>query len=371
MSIIIFIIVLAVLIFVHELGHFLAARAFGIRVDEFALGFGPRLWSTTHHDKKHGTTRYALNLIPFGGYVKIFGENIDEASTTGPDAVRSFVNKPRYAQAIVLAAGVFFNFVFAALIFSVLFMTGLPASVDSYPEYTSRISDQRVVVTYVAPDSPAALAGIIAGDEIASIMLATTTTQAVRAEVVTSVIYGSAGQPVQISLVHDGRSEVKTVNPTTGIVPDKFAIGVGLSDGGTLKLPIHLAIYEGVRYTIHIITQTAFGIYDLIYQSLVGRGSLTAVSGPIGIAGLVGDALHLGATYVFVFTAMISVNLGVLNLVPFPALDGGRILFVAIEAITRRRMKPAFANAANTIGFLLLIILMVVVTWHDIMVKFF
>src|SRR3989344_9573578 len=161
MTIIIFLIVLAVLIFVHELGHFLIARACGIRVDAFALGFGPKIFS-----KKVGETTYFLNLIPFGGYVKIFGENPDDESINGEDKARSFVHKPKWQQISVLISGILFNFIFAWLLIVIAFSTGVPASLESYPEYKDQMKNPHIAITYVNAGSPAEKAGLKAGDEI-------------------------------------------------------------------------------------------------------------------------------------------------------------------------------------------------------------
>lgn len=344
MTVILFLIVLAILIFVHELGHFLAARAFGIRVDEFALGFGPKIWS-----KVKGETKYALNLVPFGGYVKIFGENPDEASISGPDSARSFVNKPKWQQMIVLAAGVFFNFIFGWALISLAFLSGVPASVESYPQYESRMVRPHIAITYVEPNSPAEMAGLKAGDEISGFT---------NIEELQTAINTSADKGIEIN--------GKKVIGKQGIVEGKYAIGISMDKVGTLRLPIHLAIYESARFTLHMMSEIAYGLYDLVAGMFQGTSKLSSVTGPIGIAGLVSDAASLGFTYLMMFTALISINLGVLNLVPFPALDGGRILFVLIEAITRRPIKPAIANAFNAVGFALLILLMLVVTYKDI-----
>lgn len=355
-TILIFLIVLAVLIVVHELGHFLAARAFGIRVDEFGLGFGPRLFGKSFTSKKHGTTVYTLNAIPFGGFVKIFGENPDADSMSGPDSSRSFVNKPRYVQVIVLAAGVFFNFLFAWLIISIGFLAGLPVSPSSYEQYASRIHDPHIIVASVSAGSPAEKAGLVAGDTlfIPSISSFQTT------------IAQSQGRPITLEYKRTATTSV-SITPVQGLIADHYAIGIAMEDAGTLRLPIHLAIWEGLKFTVHLISATAQGIWALIVGLFQGnRALLSQVSGPVGIATLVGQAAHIGFTYLLVFTALISVNLGVLNLVPFPALDGGRIFFVIIESIIRRRIKPSIANTVNALGFGLLLILMVLVTYHDI-----
>ena len=163
-TIIIFLIVLAVLIFVHELGHFLTAKLFGIRVDAFAIGFGPKLFSW-----KRGETVYSLRLIPFGGYVKIFGENPDEESRSGPDSKRSIVNKPRWQQAIVLVAGITFNFIFAWLLYITIFTAGVTATTDGFEQYANRFTNSRIMITEIMPGSPAEKANIKVGDIIVSV----------------------------------------------------------------------------------------------------------------------------------------------------------------------------------------------------------
>lgn len=347
-TLILFVVVLAVLIFVHELGHFLAARACGIRVDEFAIGFGPKLWSTTR-----GETKYALNAIPFGGYVKIFGENPDDDSIKGPDSARSFVNKPRWQQAIVLVAGVVFNFIFAAILFIISFTIGVTAPVDNYSQYGDRLTDRHIAITSVQPGSPADAAGLKPGDRI---------TGYTSVEEVQNAVNASQDKGIEIA--------GKNVVAREGIIEGKYGIGIAMEYLGKIQLPVHLAVYEGVKFTFQITIRIAEELWGLIVGLFNGSSNAGAVAGPVGIAGYIRDAAELGLTALLTFTALISINLGVLNLVPFPALDGGRLLFVLIESIIRRPIKPAIANTANAVGFSLLILLMVVVTYKDI-VKIF
>lgn len=351
MTVILFIVVLALLIFVHELGHFLAAKAFGIRVDAFALGFGPKLLS-----KKIGEVTYSLNLVPFGGYVKIFGENPDDESIEGPDKARSFVHKPKWQQVIVLFSGILFNFIFAWLLIVIAFSSGVPASIDSYPEYRNQMRDQRIVVTFVNQGSPAEKAGLKAGDTLVGNSL----------EEIQKNINESGTSGLDITYKRNNVESKATVVAEQGIVEGKYAIGIAMDDVATLQLSIYRSIIESSRFTVHVISATFGGFRDLVVGMFKGTSSFSSVTGPIGIAGLIGDAAKLGFTYLLMFTALISINLGVLNFIPFPALDGGRILFVIIEAIIRRPIKPSIANTVNAIGFSLLIILMLVVTYKDI-----
>ncbi len=298
-----------------------------------------------------------MNLIPFGGYVKIHGEDPDEESTNGPDAARSFVNKPRWKQVIVLVAGVTFNFLFAWILYSVSFLSGVTATHDGFEKYINNFSNERVMVTYVAPDSPAAKAGFMEGDVIRD---ATTIQQ------VQDLISNSQGKTIFIEVAREGGNVSITPTPVKGLVEEKYAIGISMQNVGDLRLPFFTAIGEGFHYMLIMIRDTASGLYTFVANIFHGTAHLSDVSGPVGIAGIVGSAAKLGFTYLIMITALISINLGVINLIPFPALDGGRTIFVLIEGLIRRRIPAKFTNAINGIGFALLMLLMIVVTYKDI-----
>ncbi len=359
MTVIIFLIVLAVLIFVHELGHFVAAKAFGIRVDAFKIGFGPKLFAWKPKSKKVTTvndTEYGINWIPFGGYVKIHGENPDADSMVGPDRHRSFVNKPRWQQGIVLVAGVAFNVLFAWILYAGLFTHGVTATTDGFEKYSAHFSNQRIMVTDILPGSPAEKAGLKVGD-----ILVGPTIIGIQDE-----INASAGKSVSLGYTRDGIRETTAIVPVQGLVPDRYAIGVAMDDVVDMKLPFFTAVYEGAHYTVIMLRDTAAGLYAFVANIFHGTANFSDISGPVGIAGIVGSAAKLGLTYLLMVTALISINLAIVNLIPFPALDGGRLLFVIIEGITRRRISPRFTNMVNLVGFALLMVLMVVVTYRDI-----
>jgi regulator of sigma E protease len=363
MSVIIFIIVLGVLIFVHELGHFLVAKWAKIRVDEFAIGFPPRIVSFVR-----GETRYALNLVPFGGYVKIFGENPDEESRD-PNATNSFVNKNRWIQAAVLVAGVTFNILFAWALFSVSFMSGFPSIVTE--DNAHQITQADTVITSILPDSPADKAGLVVGDVLH--MLEVTDKAALgnpTVEGVQNFIATHGADPITIVVERDDVMVPITVAPEQGLVEGRPAIGISMNLIGELNLGFFAAIGKGAETTVTMIKEIAVGLVGFIADIFTGNAQFDQVAGPVGIVGLVGDATSFGFVYLLGFTAFISLNLAVLNLVPFPALDGGRLLFVLIEGITRRAIKPSVANTINAVGFGLLILLMVVITVSDVLKLF-
>ncbi|MCE9585211.1 site-2 protease family protein [Candidatus Nomurabacteria bacterium] len=363
MNILIFLIILLVLVLVHEAGHFFVAKFFGIRVDEFGFGFPPKLFSI-----KKGETKYSFNALPFGGFVKIFGEDPNDENTNGPDAKRSFVNKPAYQQALVLFAGVFMNFILAWVLFSFGFMSGLPTSASTQQkDYI--IQDQHLVVLSVVPASPAELAGLKAGDKIMSIIIGDDVEEAAPSIETFQNFVGSS-EKLGINYMRGNELKNTEVFPKKNSLSQKFVIGISMDEIGIAKLPVYKAFWEGLKLDIFVTKGTVKGLYSLVADSLQGKGNLSAVTGPVGLVSVVGDAYKFGWAYLLSFAALISVNLAIINLIPFPALDGGRLLFLLIEKIKGSRINPKFANTANMIGFGILILLMVVVTYHDV-VKLF
>ena len=365
MSFIIFIIILSLLIIVHELGHFLVAKRFGIRVDEFGLGFPPRVkelfvWRDTP---------FTLNWLPFGGFVKIFGENPVEANPLGSSTSKylevelpsdSFQSKNRGIQATILVAGVVGNFIFAWLLISLGFMTGLSA-----PESLSLpLEDAHIIITTVLPDSPAFQAGLESGDTVISLSRG-----GVYAELdpeALSEFIANSPEPLLFMLERGSETLKKKVIPEAGIIAGRPAVGISMDVIGIVQLPFHQALWYSLKTTTELTVQTAKALGTFISQAFVGQADFSSVTGPVGIVGLVGEARELGFVYLLTFTALISINLAIINLLPFPALDGGRLLFVGIEALTRRPIPPLVFNALNTAGFALLILLMILITIQDV-----
>ncbi len=362
MTIIIFLLVLALLIFVHELGHFLAAKWFGVRVDEFALGFPPRIFSFTY-----GETTYALNLIPFGGYVKIFGEDPNDESISGPDSSRSLARKPKRIQAAVLVAGVTCNMILAWLLFSLGFLIGFPLSgemLDRFP-----MAQTQTVISGVLPDSPAAKAGVIAGDKLVFVKNPSGDEIKINSvEELKPIVSRIAPGAVTLGLDTAGGAREVTMVPSQDLsgLANQWALGIGIDKIGVVRTSLIEAPLLGAQLTYHTTVSMIVGLADLVKAIAGGMSVTEAVVGPVGIAGMVGDATALGLVYLISFTAFISINLAILNLVPFPALDGGRVLFLLIEWIKGSPLNPKISNTLNLVGFLLLITFMLYVTWGDI-----
>jgi len=353
-SIIIFIVILSALIIVHELGHFLVAKKFGIRVDEFGLGFPPRvtklfIWKGTP---------FTLNWLPFGGFVKIFGENpIDKVENSLPD---SFQSKNRGIQASVLVAGVAGNFLFAWFLISLGFVVGLPAPAN----FSLPVENARTVITTVLPATPAAAAGLKSGDVVLS--LSRGEIHSLLTPEAASLFIAESREPVTFTVERGKKVSEKVVTPAENIIRDRLAVGVSMDVIGTVKLLPHKALWYGLKTTSELTLLTGRAIGAFIGQALLGRANLSGVTGPIGIVGMVGDVRELGLTYLLTFTALLSINLTIINLLPLPALDGGRLLFVGIEGATRRSIPPRIFNVLNTVGFALLVLLMLLITVQDI-----
>ncbi|MDO8620338.1 MAG: RIP metalloprotease RseP [bacterium] len=361
MTIVLFFIILGSLVFVHELGHFLAAKKSGIRVDEFALGFPPKVLG-----KKVGETVYNLNLIPFGGYVKIFGDDADvmsDMAVSEADKARSFIAKPRYIQAVVLASGVLGNIVFAWLLISISFMAGIPSAIDG--RYENEVRDTKLTITTVLPDSPAYKAGLRSGDAIVSITEGAKQFTDSDSEKAGDFIGASTGA-LAISYTRGKEEGRITVEPIAGIVEGKPAIGVSLDTIGVVRFGFFRSFFEGALMTSDLLREVTIGLFGFLQQAILGKADLASVTGPVGIAGMVGEARVLGIVYLLSFTAFISINLAVINLLPIPALDGGRLLFLAIEGIIRRPIPVKFTRVVNTTGFVLLILFMLFITYRDV-----
>ena len=362
MTVILFLAILVALILVHEFGHFLVAKWARIRVDEFGIGFPPRLFG-----RKRGETLYSVNALPLGGFVKIFGEDPSEAALSGPDAARSFIHKPKIVQLAVLVAGVFGNIILAWLLLSLGFTIGMPTALEQAEGHT--LTDVRLVTTSVLPDSPAEKAGFLLGDSIQELSVGQFSVRPEKPEDVAAFVSAHGKEDVTVLVSRDDRQKKFTVQPKVGVIanePEVPAIGIAMGVVGTLTLPPPLALIEGAQATGGLLRGTVVGLYHFVVQALAGAGDFSQITGPVGIVGLVGDASALGFIYLLSFTALISVNLAVINLLPFPSLDGGRFLFVIIEAMKGSAIKPAIANTVNAVGFILLILLMLAVTYHDI-----
>ena len=362
MSVILFLGVLFILVLVHEWGHFITAKKTGMRVDEFGIGFPPKLFSI-----KKGETEYTFNALPIGGFVRIWGENYvdsDADEQAGQNIDRAFSSRPKWAQALVLVAGVTMNVLFAWFLFSLTYMIGVPTSVDE-----SVASDSaQLYIAGVLPGSPAEVLPL--GSTINSITYESVTTDNPTPSEFSSIIMSAAPAAVDISYTFGDTTETISLAPEQGLIddnPDRYVVGASLSLLEVEKRGFVAAVVDGYHATWGGLVGISTGLWSLISQSVVGDADFSQIAGPVGIVGMVGDAASFGITALLTFTAIISLNLAVINLLPFPALDGGRLVFVAIESVTGKRIPPEWAGRVNLVGFAILMLLMITVTYNDIL----
>lgn len=356
---IIFIIVLGVLVFVHELGHFIFAKRAGMKVEEFGLGFPPRIWGI-----KKGETLYSLNAIPFGGFVKILGEDGDERGNP-----RSFASKSVSPRLLVIIAGVAMNFFLAVLLLMVTNFFGLRIGLID-DKTASLARDKAVQIIEISKDSPADKAGLKLLDEVSGFKLNGSFKAVSNAEDVQNFVRENSGQTMTIVIKRNKEITEKEIIPRVNPPAGQGALGISLALTGVVSYPWYEAIWRGVYDAVILTMNTVIG-YFILFKTLLLKGKLIAdVSGPVGIATLTGQAARIGINYLMQFTAMISINLAVLNIIPFPALDGGRALLIIIEKFKGSPLNKKVEQLVNTVGFALLIALMVYVTTKDI-IRFF
>jgi regulator of sigma E protease len=346
-SILAFILVLGPLIFIHEFGHFLCAKLFGIRVLKFSLGFGPKVFGRTV-----GDTEYLLSAFPLGGYVKMYGESLtDEVASDQQEF--SFSHKAIWQRFLVVFAGPLFNLLFAVLVFSTLFaIMGV-----SQPVNEARIGG-------VTVDSPAAKAGLAPNDLILSIN---------GAEVqawtdVARLIKLSEGNPVTLVVRRDGQTLTLTGQPKMEqdknifgeVIDTRYMLGIRVADELVPISPV-AALQIGTLHTWTLIKITLLGIVKII-QKVVPASEL---GGPIRIAQIAGQQMAAGWANLLHFIGLLSVSLGVLNLFPIPILDGGHLVFFAVEAIRRKPLSVETRERLQMVGLVLLISLMLFVFYND------
>ena len=328
MTIIYAILIFCVLIFVHEFGHFIAAKACGVKVNEFSIGMGPAFFK-----RQRGETLYSLRILPIGGFCAMEGEDEDSEDE------RAFNNKPAWQRAIVLAAGAFMNLLTAVILMIIIaFWSGQATT----------------VIDEVQTDFPAYEAGLQAGDEI----VAVNGEKIDDWEEILSLIGAGEGAETDITVMRDGREATFSTQPEYNEEAGRAMVGIS----ARVSHNLFTAIGDGVKNTGEMTVM----MYDIIKQLITGQVSTQELSGPVGIVYMVNDTARAGVIYVVYLSALLSLNLAVMNMLPFPALDGGRLLFLLIRKITGKKVTDEMEGKIHFIGIVLLMALMVYVTWNDI-----
>lgn len=352
LTIVTFIFVLGLLVFVHELGHFLAAKKAGAKVEEFGFGFPPRIFGV-----KKGETIYSINWIPLGGFVKILGE--DGENKKDP---RSFSAQTFPWKVIILIAGVTMNMLLAIVLLSFGFMIGLPQPTDVDLGETARIRDERIAVYPSSENSPAAEAGINQGDQIKQI----NGTEITEVQQLIDEINANQGQETTFLIARGNEEFEVTATPRENPPEGEGSLGVIPIKTGIVSYPFFESIWKGFEATFGLTAAIIIGFADLLGRLFSGSGAGADLAGPVGIAAMTGQAARLGFAYVLQLTVLLSINLAILNILPFPALDGGRLLLVVVERIRKKPLNQKLEHIIHASGFALLLLLMLVVTFRDV-----
>ncbi len=383
-TIVLFIVILGILVIAHEWGHYITAKKFGIKVHEFGFGYPPRafgwyrdpktkkivwIWGRGKSSLKETVAGneqsgefpgmlWSVNWLPLGGFVRIKGENGEKAQEQN-----SFGYHKAWKRILVLSAGVIMNVLLAAVVLGFGFMIGLPTDLSQgVDKHAYIVEPPSVIVESVEEGLPADTAGMVFGDKIISV----DGVAVAGARDLIEYIQEHGDTEVVVHIVR-GQEELDIqLRPVIAAGDTIPRLGIAITEAGIIRYPWYIALYKGfVAAGIGLVT-IFVSFYYLIVSLVTGHGLMFDIAGPVGIAQIVGQSAKLGFHYVLNVIAMLSLSLAAINILPIPALDGGRILFIIIEKIIRRPVSMKYEQLAHTIGFVLLMALVVVVTWRDI-----
>ncbi len=368
-NIVVLLLILTLLIFVHEFGHFITSKMCGVHVYEFALGMGPKVLGFR---RKNDPTEYTLRALPIGGFCQLAGEDMEDDEDLPKD--KFLCNKPKLQRVIILVAGVTMNFITAIiLLFFIAFIWGS--------------TEQRSFIGGVEEGSPAFRAGIKTGDKVVGCngykidtwdKLSVVTTMKNKNDYIEYEILHEDGKKETYKLIPDEyvTYEDKNILITEENTKEKILkdnnwdekdVTIGKKIGISAPTEKLTGFVPSIKYAFRKFANIVIMMLMILWSLITGRIGLNALSGPVGMYSVVGTVAKFGLANIIYLAAYLSVNLGVLNILPFPAFDGGRVLFIAIEAITRKKVDPKVEAAFHSVGFILLMILMLVITCQDIL----
>lgn len=368
-----FIIILGLLVLVHELGHFVTARFFKTKVEEFGFGLPPRLigfyktasdkrkiiWGKKLKSEEAPSTIYSLNSIPVGGFVKIKGENNSQLKEKD-----SFGTKKIWQRATMLSAGVLMNVILCIILLSIGFGFGIPSVLDDdVLSHAKSVKEEKIQIVSINKDSPAALVGLNIGDEPIAI-----DNHKIKAiEFLQTYVGQHENQLVNLEIVRGGKEMTLEIVPKILETSNKQAVlGVGLVKTGIVTYPWYESLWQGIQATYNLIIALLTALAVLL-KNIVLKGEVTAdLAGPVGIAVLTGQVVNMGFVYVLQFAALLSLNLALINILPFPALDGGRLIFLVIEKVRGKMVNQKIEALVHNIGLAILMLLIILVTYHDL-----
>ena len=346
MTIIYFILILGIVVLIHEFGHFIFAKKAGIYVYEFSIGMGPQLFK---FHRKNDETEYSIRLLPIGGYVQMAGEDMEEEESDIPKE-KQMTNKKWYQRFLTIIAGILFNFLLAIVIF---FIVGL---VNGVPTDTTTVAE-------VTKDSAALEAGLQSGDVIKEINGKTI----LSSDHLMLLVQVNGKETMDVVVDRDGKEVALEITPKKVEVDDQVTYQYGFSLNNTVVHNFFTAVKYGFTKMFSLLHQMILIIGYLI----IGKLSLSSLAGPVGIYTVVEQSAEAGLMSLVYLVGFLSLNVGFINLLPIPAFDGGRILFLIIEKIKGSRVNPKVENTIHALGFIFLMILMVLITYNDIMRLFF
>lgn len=350
-TIIVFILMLALLVLVHEFGHFIAAKKNGVLVEEFGIGFPPRVWGI-----KWGETLYSINLLPIGGFVKLFGEEYHEDDKNADPKLRNraFINKKPIQKIVVIVAGIIGNFLLAWVLISFLFTQGVPTPTNN------------VVVESVQANSPAAVAGIQKNNIITALTAQGATHKLTSSDDLVALSKKYAGNMVIFTITANGKEHNLMITPRKNPPAGQGPLGVVITSFIEKRYTWYQAPFFGLAESFNITYRIVAELSKTLVKFVSFQKTQVDVSGPIGIAQYTGQAIKFGKNAVLELVALLSLNLAVINILPFPALDGGRLMFVLYEWVSKRRVNKIVERNVNIAGMAMLLTLAALITVHDI-----
>ncbi len=341
------------LMVIHEFGHFILAKKFGVKVEEFGIGLPPRIFG-----KKIGETIYSLNLIPFGAFVKIYGEE------GGIESAYSFSGKPIWQRALIILGGVVSFWLIGVVLLSVVFVTGVPKVIDD--EVNSALINPRVQVVAIAPNSPAQKTELKVGDVIKKLEISDEQVEIDKVKEVQEFTNLHKGQEITLTIEIGKETKKITLIPRVSPPEGEGPIGISLVRTTIINYPLWLAPIKGIESTFYTTVSIIKALALAISNAVQGLPTGAQFVGPVGIANLIGQAARMGVNYFLQFIALISIYLAIFNILPIPAVDGGKLLFLGIEKIKGSPIKKKIEQNINAVFFTFLIVLMVLVTIKDI-----
>lgn len=348
MSILIFLFTLSVLVLIHEFGHFIIAKKRGVLVEEFGFGLPPRIFGI-----KIGQTLYSINFLPFGGFVKLYGEDYAEKTETKFKKF-AFAYKKPWEKAAIIVGGVLGNFILAWIIYSYLFTQGVPVPAN------------KIIVEKVINNSPAEKAGIKKNDVIKAIVVNNKIITLTKSEDLINLSKKYAGENISLIIIRKNKEIEIAIIPRKYPPPNQGPLGVIVTHFFEKKYPWWQAPFYGLFDSFKILINIVSEFFKILYFSVINKPQTVEVAGPIGIARYTSEVIKFGKNAYLEFLALLSLNLAVINILPFPALDGGRLMFVLYESIAKRRVNKKVEYYLNFFGFLILIFLAIMISINDI-----